>query len=83
MFHSIEKYCKSISCHADCSLLSGAMSIKENIFYSKSTGKYEGYINYGKDIVVADEDVVAKEASCINAGKSSRSLEISCWLCID
>ena len=48
--------------YADCSLLCDAMSIKENIFYSKFTGKYEGYINYGKDIVVADENVVAKEA---------------------
>ena len=48
--------------HADCSLLCDAMSIKENIFYSKSTGKYEGYINYGKDIVVANEEIVAKEA---------------------
>ena len=48
--------------YADCSLLCDAMSIKENIFYSKFTGNYEGYINYGKDIVVADENVVAKEA---------------------
>ena len=46
----------------DCSLICDAMSIMEKIFYNRSTGKYDGYIDYGKDIVIEDEDVVAKKA---------------------
>ena len=33
--------------HADCALLCDAMSIKSSVFYSRSSGEYEGFVNYG------------------------------------
>ena len=38
------------------------MSIKSNVFYNKHIGHYEGCVDLGKDIVVSDEDLIAKEA---------------------
>ena len=62
VFAKLKTLANSNPAQADCSLICDAMSIKENIFYNRSTGKYDGYIDYGKDIVIEDEDVVAKEA---------------------
>ena len=58
-----EKVSKNPS-HAECGLICDAMSIKESvIYYNKSTGKYDGYVNYGEGIVLSDENVVASEAT--------------------
>ena len=46
----------------DCALLCDAMSIMSGVMYRKSTGTFEGFINYGSDIVSFDEDTVATEA---------------------
>ena len=44
-------------------LIDDAMSIKQSVYYNKSTGNFDGYVNFGDDgIVVSDENLVAKEA---------------------
>ena len=65
VFKKLKLLVKNKPEQADCSLICDAMSIKKNIFYNRSTGKYDGYIDYGKDVIVEDEDVVAKEALVI------------------
>ena len=38
------------------------MHIKSNVFYNKSTGSYDGFTSYGKDIILADDGTAATEA---------------------
>ena len=47
--------------HAECVLIGDAMSIKESIYNNKSTGNHDICVNFGEDIVVPDENLVAKE----------------------
>ena len=48
--------------NADCSLVCDGMAIRNNIIYNKKTGQYIGFIDYGGNIVIDDEDTEAKEA---------------------
>lgn len=45
-----------------CGLVVDAMAIKNNILYDKSTGKYVGFTDYGKDLVINEPDTPATEA---------------------
>ena len=47
---------------AECALLCDGMKIKSNVIYNKHAGSYEGFIDFGKDTVAPEEDVVATEA---------------------
>ena len=63
IFAKLKTLANSNPAQADCSLICDAMSIKENIFYNRSTGKYYGYIDYGKDIVIEDEDLLLSKTA--------------------
>ena len=63
VFDMLQLKVKENPSHADCGLICDAMAIKESVFYNKSTGKYDGYVNYGDGIVLTDENIVATEAT--------------------
>ena len=48
--------------YRDCALLCDAMSIKASTMFNKGKGCFEGFIDYGKDIIVDDENKIATEA---------------------
>ena len=53
------KYCPE---YQDCALICDAMSIKASTIYNKHIGRYEGFIDYGPDIVVDDENKIPTDA---------------------
>ena len=48
--------------NADCTLLCDAMKIKSSTIYNKETVCFEGFVNYGNDIIVDDENEIAADA---------------------
>ena len=48
--------------HADCNLVCDGMSIKSSTIYNKTTGSFEGFVDFGCDIISDDENSVATEA---------------------
>ena len=47
--------------NTDCCLLFDGMSIKKNILFDKEKGCYEGFTDYGKDIICSSPDEIASE----------------------
>ncbi|XP_046862795.1 THAP domain-containing protein 2-like [Xenia sp. Carnegie-2017] len=48
--------------YRDCALLFDGMYIKSGVVYNRSKGNYEGFVNFGADVVAFDPDKVATEA---------------------
>jgi hypothetical protein len=48
--------------YRDCALIFDGMHIKSGVVYNKTNGNYEGFVNYGSDIVPGNQDKVATEA---------------------
>ena len=48
--------------YRDCALLCDAMSIKASTVFKKGKGSFEGFIDYGENIIVDDENKIATEA---------------------
>jgi hypothetical protein len=48
--------------YKECSLMFDGMYIKSGVIYNNSKGTYEGFTNFGEDIVGFNEDKIAKEA---------------------
>ena len=46
----------------DAVLLFDAMTIRSNVFYNKSIGSFEGFVSFGENLLVCDEEKVATEA---------------------
>ena len=55
VFAGLKKKVDEDPLNADCSLVCDAMSIKSSTSYNKVTGSFEGFVDFGKDIVVDDE----------------------------
>jgi len=48
--------------YKDCALVFDAIHLKSGLVYEHSRGTYEGFVNFGQDIVGFDEDQIATEA---------------------
>ena len=48
--------------YRDCALIFDAIHLKSGLVYEHSRGTYDGFVNFGKDIVGFDEDKIATEA---------------------
>ena len=62
VFLHLQKIVGNDICAADTCLVFDAMSIKKSVIFSKTKGCYEGFSNYGQDLLSADPDEVASEA---------------------
>ena len=47
--------------YQNCALLCDAMAIKSGTIFNKEKGCFEGFINYGENIIVDDENKIATE----------------------
>ena len=48
-----------------CTLIIDAMAINNNIVYHKSSGRFIGYTDYGKDLALGDPDIPATEGEAL------------------
>ena len=62
VFSQLQKKIQAKELQPECVLVCDGMKIKSSVTYNKSTGSFDGFVNFGKDIVASDEDKVATEA---------------------
>ena len=62
IFLHLQQKSKDDESYKDCALIFDAMHIKSALLYNKETGSYEGYANFGPDILAFKTDDVATQA---------------------
>ena len=62
VFEYLEEKSQTDSTYKDCALMFDGVHIKSGLHYNSSMGKYEGFMNFGDNVVAFDEDKVATEA---------------------
>ena len=62
MYEHIEKLVNSDETNADACLVIDAMNIKKSVVFNKEKGCYEGFTNYGENIICDSPDEIASEA---------------------
>ena len=51
--------------YQDCALLCDAIAIKSSTIFSKENGCFDGFINYGENIIVDDENIIVDDENII------------------
>ena len=62
VFRELKQKVISKSIKPECALFCDGMKIRSSVIYNKNTGSFEGFVNFGKDIVISEDDVIATEA---------------------
>ena len=62
IFLHLQQKSKDDESYKDCALIFDAINIKSALIYNKETGSYEGYANFGPDILAFKTDDVATQA---------------------
>lgn len=62
VFEYLKEKAHNDSSYRDCALIVDGMYVKSGVVYNKSKGCYEGFANFGEDIIAFDPDVIATEA---------------------
>ena len=62
VFRSLQEQCRADPTHRHCALIVDGVSIKARTPYNPSTGRYEGFVDFGNGILPENPDMLAMEA---------------------